>query len=115
MKSLQLFQPSLDTLYTLDATARLTGMSRHAIIVCTKHGLIYSYLDKMGAYYFDDKAIRVLRNIQHLHVVYGFNLSGIKMVLDLLKEVESLQVEIQFLRRPKVNATKDIAVGPESG
>lgn len=99
MKSLQLFQPSPDTLYTLDVTARLTNMSRHGIIVCAKRGLISSYRDEMGAYYFNDNAIRVLRSIQHLHIVCGFNLSGIKMVLDLLKEVESLQAEIRFLRR----------------
>lgn len=99
MKSLQLFQPSPDTLYTLDATARLADMSRHAIIVCAKRGLISSYRDELGAYYFDDNAIRVLRSIQHLHVIYGFNLSGIKMVLDLLKEVERLQAEVRSLRR----------------
>lgn len=99
MKSLQLFQPSPDTLYTVDATARLTDMSRHTIIVCAKRGLISSCQDELGAYYFDDNAIGVLRSIQHLHVVYGFNLSGIKMVLDLLKEVERLQAEVRFLRR----------------
>lgn len=40
-----------------------------------------------------------MRSIQHLHVAYGFDLSGIKMVLDLLNEVERLQAEIRRLRR----------------
>lgn len=47
MKSLQLYQPSPDTLYTLDVTACLTDMSRHTIIVCAKRGLISSFLDEL--------------------------------------------------------------------
>lgn len=99
MNIIQLFEPSPDTLYPLDAAARLAEVSRHAILVYAKHGLVAPYIDEAGAYYFDDEAIRVLRRIQRLHIGYGLNLPGIKMVLELLNEVECLQAEIRFLRR----------------
>ncbi|HEY5892715.1 MAG TPA: chaperone modulator CbpM [Chthoniobacterales bacterium] len=99
MNIIQLFEPNPNILYTLDVTARLAEMSRHAILVYSKHGLVVPVIDEAGAYYFDDDAIRVLRRIQRLRAGYGLNLTGIKMALDLLNEVERLQAEVRFLRR----------------
>ncbi|MCW5820389.1 MAG: MerR family transcriptional regulator [Trueperaceae bacterium] len=99
MNIIQLFVPSPDTLYTLDATARLAEASRHAILVYVKHGLAAPYIDEAGAYYFDDNAIRVLRRIQRLHASYGLDLPAIKMVLELMNEIERLQAEVRILRR----------------
>jgi chaperone modulatory protein CbpM len=96
---IQLFEPNPNTHYTLDATAHLAEMSRHAILVYTKHGLVTPIIDEDGAYYFDDDAIRVLRRIQRLHAGCGLNLPGIKLALGLLNEVERLQAEVRFLRR----------------
>jgi DNA-binding transcriptional MerR regulator len=52
-----------------------------------------------GGYYFNDEAIRILRRIEYLRNVCGINLSGIKMILDLVNEAERLRAEVRFLRR----------------
>ena len=99
MSIIQLFELNPSTLYTIDTTARLADAPRHAILVYCKHGLVAPVVNEEGAYYFNDDAIRVLRRIEYLRAACGLNLSGIKMALDLLNEVERLQTEVRFLRR----------------
>jgi DNA-binding transcriptional MerR regulator len=98
MSTIQLFEPNPSTLYTIDLAARLADVRRHDILVYYKHGLVAPVMDEQGVYYFNDDAIRVLRQVEHLRTTCGLNLAGIKMALDLLNEVERLQSEIRFLR-----------------
>jgi DNA-binding transcriptional MerR regulator len=99
MNFIQLFEPDPNILYTIDATAHLAEVPRHAILVYCKHGLVAPVLDEDGAYHFNDAAIRVLRRIKYLRVTGGLNLPGIKLTLDLMNEVERLRAEVRFLRR----------------
>jgi DNA-binding transcriptional MerR regulator len=99
MNVIQLFEPNPQTLYTIDTTAHLAAVPRHAILVYYKHGLVAPVVDQEGVYHFNDDAIRVLRRIEYLRSACGLNLPGIKMALDLLGEVERLQAEVRFLRR----------------
>jgi DNA-binding transcriptional MerR regulator len=99
MSNIQVFEPNPDAVYTIDLTARLAAVPRHTILVYCKHGLVRPVTDEQGAYHFNDDAIRILRQVEHLRVSCGLNLAGIKVALDLLHEVERLQTEIRFLRR----------------
>lgn len=99
MNFIQLFEPDPNILYTIDATAQLADVSRHAILVYYTHGLVAPVMDEDGSYHFNDDAIRVLRRIEYLRGTCGLNLPGIKLALDLMKEVERLQAEVRFLRR----------------
>ena len=99
MNTLQIFEPTPNVVYTIDAAARLAAVPRHAILVYYKHGLLTPILDTEGGLYFNDEAIRALRRIEFLRLARGVNIAGIKMTLDLMKEVERLQAEVRFLRR----------------
>lgn len=99
MNLIELFEPDPNTLYTIDATARLADVSRRAILVYYKHGLVAPVANEDGAYHFNDDAIRVLRRIEYLRCACGLNFPGIKLVLNLMNEVERLQAEVRFLRR----------------
>jgi DNA-binding transcriptional MerR regulator len=99
MNTLQIFEPNPNIVYTIDATARLAAVPRHSILVYYKHGLLTPIIDAGGCLYFDDESIRMLRRIEFLRIARGVNIAGIKMTLDLMKEVERLQAEVRFLRR----------------
>jgi DNA-binding transcriptional MerR regulator len=99
MNTLQIFEPNPNIVYTIDATARLAAVPRHSILVYYKHGLLKPIIDEGGCLYFDDESIRMLRRIEFLRIARGVNIAGIKMTLDLMKEVERLQAEVRFLRR----------------
>jgi DNA-binding transcriptional MerR regulator len=96
---LQLSEPQPGVLYSLDAVVHLTGVSRRGILVYCKSGLVRSTGDTLrGEYAFDDEAIYTIRRVEHLRAVHGINLAGIRMIFDLMHEVERLQSEMRFLR-----------------
>jgi len=47
---------------------------------------------------FTEEAIYTLRRIEHMRTVQGLDLASIKVLLDLLEEVERLRAEVRFLR-----------------
>ena len=96
---LQLFEPPPDAVFTIDGTAHLADVSRRAILVYCKHGLISPMRGSADSgYCFDGDAIRALRRINALRAVCGDDLSGIKIILDLMNEVERLHSEVRSLR-----------------
>jgi DNA-binding transcriptional MerR regulator len=98
--TLQLFEPDARAVYTLEQAARLTQLPRRQIAVYFKYGLVSPVMDPAcGGWYFNDEAIRILRRIDYLRTACGLNLVGIKLMMDLAREVEQLREELNFLRR----------------
>ena len=97
--SLELFQPKPGTLYGLDVTARVTGISRRTIMVYCRAGLVEPVIrPPHGIIEFTEEAIYTLRRIDYLHSVQGLDLIWIKTLFDLHNEVERLRAEVRFLR-----------------
>lgn len=97
--ALALFEPAPDTLYSLDYISQLLDLSRRWIALCARHGLIRPAFDPLEAgWYFDAAAIQTLRRIKHLRAMHCLDMFSIKLVLDLLREVETLREEVRFLR-----------------
>ena len=90
--ALQLFEPEPHAVYSIETAAHLAQMSRRMILVYCRHGLI-SPMTEPGnrGYYFSGNAVCTLRRIQNLRTVDGINLAGIKIILNLLNEVEQLR------------------------
>lgn len=97
--TLQIFEPQPGRLYNLDTTAHLTGTPRRSLLVYWKHGLIEPIVDPpYGMLYFTDESIRMIRQIEYLRLIHGINLTGVRMIFDLLGEIERLKGEMRFLR-----------------
>jgi DNA-binding transcriptional MerR regulator len=91
---LQLFDPPADAVYTIESAAQLTGVPRRTILVYCKHRLLSPLLDTgVGGYSFDGDGIRSLRHIEALRTVCGDDFAGIRIILDLTKELERLQAD----------------------
>lgn len=105
---LQLFEPPPDAVFTIEGAAHLADVSRRTILIYCKHGLISpTRRTADSGYSFDGDAIRALRRINALRVVCGDDLSGIKIILDLMNEVERLHSEVRSLRNGiEVDETK---------
>ena len=105
---LQLFEPPPDAVFTIEGAAHLADVSRRTILVYCKHGLISpTRRTADSGYSFDGDTIRALRRINALRVVCGDDLSGIKIILDLMNEVERLHSEVRSLRNGiEVDETK---------
>jgi DNA-binding transcriptional MerR regulator len=96
---LQVNEPGPGVLYSLDAVVHLTGVSRRGILVYCKSGLVRPSGDpQQGEFSFDDEAIYRIRRVEHLRLVHGINLAGIRMIFDLMNELQRLENEMRFHR-----------------
>ena len=97
-RSIQLFEPPSDAVYTIETAAHLLDLPRRRILVYCKHRLLASVNDPADGYYFDRGAIKTLRRIESLRAIWGDNFRGIKIILDLMRELERLHSEVRSLR-----------------
>ena len=98
-QAMELFQPKPDVLYSLDATAHLAGVPRRSILIYCRAGLVQPVVQPpYGVMEFTEEAIYTLRRIEYLRTVHGLDLAWIKVMFDLLDEVERLHAELRFLR-----------------
>jgi DNA-binding transcriptional MerR regulator len=97
-QALRIFEPDPDAVYSIEITERLTQIPRRTIAVYVKHRLVSPMVEQGGGMFFDEEAIRLLRRIDQLRTSYGVNLPGIKMIMQLLEELEQRQVELRFRR-----------------
>ncbi len=90
--ALQRFTPRPDATYSIDDAAHLTHVPRHLILVCCKHGLLSPHVEPVyGGYFFDESDLRLLKRIGYLHADCGVNLTGIRIILGLMEEVDRLR------------------------
>ncbi len=85
------YEPTPDASYSLDVIAKITGVETQTILHYQGHGFIAN--PEQGHY--DDSTLRVLRRIDYLQTHYEMSLSGIKLLLTLMEEVERLQRELR--------------------
>jgi len=85
-----------NVVYTLDVVSELTGCSSQTILHYREQGLVSSLPESHAEVLrFDDEALRRLRRIEHLRSTCEMNLSGLKLVLGLLDEIERLRTDIR--------------------
>ena len=95
MPALQIYQPEPDSLYSVESVARITGVNPEKILLYLQRGLL-APADRES--HFDEASIRMLRRIEYLHTHYDINLTGTRIILDLMDQVERLSEQLQFLR-----------------
>jgi DNA-binding transcriptional MerR regulator len=99
--ALQPFEPGANSVYPIETVVLLVAVPRRHIAVYFKYGLVSPVVDpKYGGWWFDGEAIRTLRRIEYLRDDCGINLTGIKLIMELTKEVELLRQKVHFLNRP---------------
>ena len=94
-EDLPIYEPEPDATYQLDVIAGLTGISSETILHYQENGLIHPREDTRE---FDEEVIRKLRQIEHLRSTLEIDLSGLKLILDLMDQVERLQKELRASR-----------------
>ena len=91
-------EPQPGAVYSLESIVRLTGVSRSDVMVYCKSGLLLPLSGESENPIFDDEAVFRIRRIEHLRSEQGINLTGIRMIFDLLNEVRRLEDEMRFHR-----------------
>ncbi|MCC5789310.1 MAG: MerR family transcriptional regulator [Opitutales bacterium] len=83
-----------DTAYTIDVIAELADIDSKTVLRYQESGFIRPvHTSNKAAPLFDEECLRKLRHIGHLRATCGFNDTGLKLILELLHEVEILRQE----------------------
>ncbi|MCW0221380.1 MAG: MerR family transcriptional regulator [Prosthecobacter sp.] len=82
--------------YTMEILSQITGVSTQTILLYEEHGIIRPADESKRL--FDDECVRALRRLQHLRDQCEMNLTGLKMLAQLLEEVEQLREELRRRR-----------------
>jgi len=98
-----MYDPDTTATYNLAVVAELTGISSHLILRYQEQGLIVPVPNSPPAQpQFDDQALRALRRIDYLRSRCEMNESGLRLLLQLLDEVDRLRNELRQDRRAGV-------------
>jgi DNA-binding transcriptional MerR regulator len=89
-------QPEAGRLYDLATTAAFSNTHPDLIRRYHRAGLITAEEGERDELFFDDDAIYWLRQIETLHRQGGIGQHGLRIIVELLKEVERLQTELRF-------------------
>jgi MerR family transcriptional regulator/heat shock protein HspR len=81
--------PDDETVYTLEVFARISGVDAQTILHYQQQGFLRPLPDSGN--HFDDEALRTLRRIEHLRETCGVNEAGLRLILDLLDELDRLR------------------------
>lgn len=91
--------PQSQGAYSIEIAAEITNTPRHLIAVYCRHGLVStSGPPEDAGWLFDDEAIHELRRLEFLRSQYGLNLTALRAMAGLLRDVEHLRGELRFLR-----------------
>lgn len=79
--------------YSLEVFAELSGIDTATILHYREAGFIQSVPDQDDI--FDQEDLRQLRRIEHLRATCAVNDQGLRLILNLLAEIERLKQEIR--------------------
>ncbi len=83
-----------DVRYSIEVIASLAGVDAHTVIHYQEQGFIRPVMQSApDNSLFDAESLRQLRRIEHLRATCAVNDTGLKLILDLLHEVECLRDE----------------------
>ncbi|MBV9999568.1 MAG: MerR family transcriptional regulator [Verrucomicrobia bacterium] len=92
------FEP--EEAYSLEVIEKITMVPRRTILVYHRHGLIRSSTSRdEGEHLFDDETVRALRRMESLRRRCRVNLAGLKLIMNLMREVDELRAELRFRRQ----------------
>jgi MerR family transcriptional regulator, heat shock protein HspR len=90
--------------YVISVAAELAGMHPQTLRIYERKGLLEPARTQGGSRRYSDEDIAMLQRIQDL-TAEGHNLEGVRRILELEEEIETLQSKIDALRK---QAAKDL-------
>jgi DNA-binding transcriptional MerR regulator len=99
-RPLPVYDEATDVRYTIEVIAELAGIEPRTVLHYQEQGFIrpaapvvHGAADPGDAALFDAESLRQLRRIEHLRATCEMNDAGLKLILDLLHEIECLREE----------------------
>ncbi|MDQ4149523.1 MAG: helix-turn-helix transcriptional regulator [Actinomycetota bacterium] len=102
-------QPSDRAVYVISVVADLAGMHPQTLRMYERKGLIEPKRTAGNSRRYSEQDVQRLRRIQQLTQDYGLNLSGVRLVMELERQLESLQARLARANRRLAETEKRLA------
>jgi len=76
--------------------AQIAGVSRAVLVAYCESGVLPIAPAQLDEGALDDELVRTIRRIEFLREHHGINLAGIRIIAELMREVERLREELRF-------------------
>lgn len=84
--------------YKLKRVLQITGVSRETLVEYCEQGILPLTPDNVERVTFNDELVCAIRRTTFLRHRHGINLAGLRLINELMMEVERLQRELRFAR-----------------
>lgn len=92
-------EPDPQEVYPLQVVVRMTGAPRRKIVFYCRKGVVAPVRPaEEHSWHFDQEAVARLRLIEELRRRHRMNWAAIRMIVGLMREVETLRDELRFRR-----------------
>jgi DNA-binding transcriptional MerR regulator len=88
--------PARSTGYSLEQVVKVTGVSRALLVAYCESGVLPLSPEELAEREFGDELIQTIRRVEFLRQHHGINLTGIRIIGELTREVERLREELRF-------------------
>ena len=89
VQAIERFRPDPARLYDVDMTARLAGVPRRSVLVYCCWGLVRPTASpEVQGWYFSSDVIAAIRRAEYLRANRGVNLAGLRVIFELVEELE---------------------------
>lgn len=96
--AVQVFEPGPDMVYSIERASQLARVSRRRILIYCKERLVSPTTDpELAGYWFDSDTLRTLKRIEELRSLCDEPLAGVRLILNLMREVQRLRSEMRAL------------------
>jgi DNA-binding transcriptional MerR regulator len=82
--------------YSLEQVVKVTGVSRALLVAYCESGVLPLSPEELAEREFGDDLIQTIRRVEFLRQHHGINLTGIRIIGELTREVERLREELRF-------------------
>jgi DNA-binding transcriptional MerR regulator len=87
VQAIERFRPDPHRLYDVDMTARLAGVPRRSVLIYCRWGLVRPTTSpEVHGWYFSSDAIGAIRRAEYLRANRGVNLSGLRVIFELMDQ-----------------------------
>jgi hypothetical protein len=96
--AVQVFEPNPGVVYSIETASQLAQTSRRNILIYCRERLVSPMSNpEVAGYWFDAGTLRTLKRIEELRAICDEPLTSVRLILNLMREVQRLRTEMRAL------------------
>jgi hypothetical protein len=96
--AIQVFEPEAGMVYSIETASQVAHTSKRRILIYCKEQFVSPTANPdVAGYWFDADSLRTLKRIEELRAMCDEPWAGVRLILNLMREVQRLRTEMRAL------------------